>query len=230
MVDRPQRDLLGPEARRIVLNRRRRSGFTLVELMVSITIVAFGLALAMPSMSAMLQNAKLASTARTYFAGVQKARSEAIRLNQPVEFVLTDVSVSTSDLANQNPLKNASGPNWLVRYLDPASATGKYALVEAHAASEGALQGSGSSSVQIAGVQTFLDGPAFDGTIVFDGFGKIVAGSSYALDIKNPSGGACAASDGSGTMRCLSIRVTAGGQLQLCDPIVTTLGDSRRCQ
>ena len=65
-------------------------GFTLVELLVGISLLAMLLALGMPSMSQYIQNNKISSAASNYYAGLQLARTEAIRSNVPVEFVLTN--------------------------------------------------------------------------------------------------------------------------------------------
>ena len=53
--------LLGPEEGRVVLSRPAPRGFTLVELLVGMTLLAMLMALGAPSMSTYLQNAKIAS-------------------------------------------------------------------------------------------------------------------------------------------------------------------------
>ena len=198
----------------------------MIELMVAVTIVAIGLALAVPSMSAMLQNSKLTSAARSYYSGVQTARSEAIRRNLRVEFVLTNAAVNTANIANA-VAPNTDGRNWLVRAAsDPAGTT--YSLVEAKSGGEGANQSSGTPSVSISGAPV-APATVFDGTIAFNGFGEVIGGNAYDLSVSNPAGGACALIGG--PMRCLRIRVAPGGQLQLCDPAVaaSASGDCRRC-
>ena len=56
-------------------------------------------------------------------------------------------------------------------------------------------------------------------TLSFNGFGKVTtlaAGNNAVLDITNPTGGTCATAGGS--MRCLRVVVSAGGQVRMCDP------------
>ena len=64
-------------------------------------------------------------------------------------------------------------------------------------------------------------------TISFDGLGKTNLPAAATIQVTNPTGGTCAAV--SGNMRCLNVTVEVGGQIKMCDPNVTTAGDSRKC-
>lgn len=62
-------------------------------------------------------------------------------------------------------------------------------------------------------------------TIGFNGFGRVpalAAGSEASIDITN-SKGACQSASPPGTIRCLRILVTPGGQIRTCDPKLTTV-------
>lgn len=220
-----------------MLVRSAQRGFTIIELMVTITIFAILLMLGVPSFSNLLQNHKLSSAAQGYLAGLQSARSEAIRLNKRVEFVLSSVQL-TGDVSADAPAAspNVNGPHWIIRYLsdDP---TPVYKGVESKSAQDGSGR-TGATSVVVLG-SVAGDAPAttvYSGTIAFDGFGRPVDNSAapagngaFELNVSNPPAGTCAA-DG-GTMRCMRIRVRPGGQLQLCDPAAATDGsDNRGCQ
>ena len=86
---------------RIVLTAVRSRGFTIVELLVGVAILALLLGLGVPAMGTYLQNSKLAGPRpRGTSRGVQMARTEAIRRNVRTEFVLTNTPVSTADIAN----------------------------------------------------------------------------------------------------------------------------------
>lgn len=63
-------------------------GFSLIELMVSITIVALFVLLAMPTFSAWLMNTKIRTAAESISNGLLVARNEAVRRNANVQFVL----------------------------------------------------------------------------------------------------------------------------------------------
>jgi len=62
---------------------------------------------------------------------------------------------------------------------------------------------------------------ATQSVVVFNGLGRVtpVPAGNIDIDISNPSGGACAAA---GPMRCLRIRVSTGGQIRMCDPILAS--------
>lgn len=64
--------------------RGRHLGFTLIELMVTVTIMAILAAIAAPSFNEALLSNKLASYANTFVASAQLARGEAIKRNARV--------------------------------------------------------------------------------------------------------------------------------------------------
>ena len=62
----------------------RVKGFTLVELMVTVAVLAIVSAIAIPSFASLINSNRLVSQANEMVAVVQSARSEAIRYNQRV--------------------------------------------------------------------------------------------------------------------------------------------------
>ena len=193
-----------------MLKRPSARGFTIIELMVGLTIVGVLLAMAGPSFGTFLQNSRLGTAAKSFYTGLQRARAEAVRLNLPVEFVVTDtpVDINIATAAASSP----SGRNWVVRYQ--ASASAPFQLIEA----KSALEGGGGATSQLQVLSS-------DASISFNGLGGTSNGNASSLDISNPLGGACAPA---GPMRCWRIVVSAGGQVRLCDPLAGA-GDSRAC-
>lgn len=191
-------------------------GFTIIELMVALTIVGIMAMVGTPLIATMIQNSKLSSATKSYVAGIQTARTEAIRRNAPVDFVLTNSSVAAGVSGSAN------GKNWVVRWSDAGTPT----LIEGKAAVDGSGQ-AGAMSVTVLGSVTAPTPGSFSGMLTFNGFGAVVSGETVALDVKNPAGGACA--DASGPMRCQRIQVRPGGQIGVCDPKAAS-GDSRFCQ
>lgn len=61
-------------------------GFTLLELIITITIVGILAALALPSFQGILANTRTRATAESFSLGMQLARSEAIKRNTRVSF------------------------------------------------------------------------------------------------------------------------------------------------
>jgi type IV fimbrial biogenesis protein FimT len=191
------------------------AGFTMVELAVGLAIVAILMALALPSFTSYLQGAKLRNSVRDFETGVTLARTEAIRRNRQVQFILTDTPVSASMAADA--ASSVTGRNWVVRVVNPIGAPTAFTQVQAKAAAEGSGQAGQVSSVQVSG--------SVDG-ITFTPLGSTTVGANATFAFTNPAGGACVA-DG-GPIRCLSVVVSPGGLARICDPMAAA-GDPRHC-
>ncbi len=197
--------------------RRRQRGFTLIELMIGVALLAFVLMLGVPAFGTFLQNQKLRDNAAVTLAAVQFARAEAIRLNANVEFVLTD---DTPNLGNFTALgESTTGKNFLIRgnVYNPASGQNEMRMLTMKSAAEG------SGSPDTTNVEVL----ATTGRIVFTPLGSTANAADEVIQITNPAGGECKAAGG--PMRCMNVVVTRGGQVRMCDPAVTAAGDTRRC-
>ena len=84
--------------------RTRRRGFTLVELLVTVAVLAVGGMLAAPSANSMLSNRKVQGAAQSILDGLNLARAEAVRRNTAVRFTM-----------------NAAGNGWTVAQVSPAT-------------------------------------------------------------------------------------------------------------
>lgn len=78
-------------------------GFTLVELLVTLALVAIMASLAAPSLAQMIGNYRVRSAAGAMVEAMQYARAEAMRRNTSVRFTLT-----------------SGGPGWEVSQVSPA--------------------------------------------------------------------------------------------------------------
>ena len=66
-----------------------QSGFTVMELMITVTILAIMAAIALPSFQSVLEGRRLVGAAENLFADLQFARSESIKRNEVIRFQAT---------------------------------------------------------------------------------------------------------------------------------------------
>jgi type IV fimbrial biogenesis protein FimT len=194
-----------------VLNRAAllQRGVTLIELMITLAIIAIALVLAVPAYSEWIQNTQIRSATESMLVGIKLARAEALKRNAPVRFELMDSTDSGCAPSNADA-------NWVVS-VDPAE--GKCDVTDPSVSpfiTQVKAKGAGMANATISATVT---------SIVFDALGRIAA--DFSINITNSAGGACV-KDG-GKMRCLRILVTAGGQARMCDPAVTDATDPRSC-
>lgn len=97
-----------------------QSGFTLIELMVVVALVAILATLATPSWTQMRVRAALRTAVNDFTSSLQFARSEAVRLNSPVTVC------PSSDGANCTDTSYELG--WIVRTGPQANAAGQIIL------------------------------------------------------------------------------------------------------
>lgn len=89
------------------------SGFSLIELMISVAIMAILMTLAVPGFQTWLQNSQIRNAAESIQNGLQRARAEAVGRNADVTFVL------------------GAGSSWVIRVVSSGE------VVESRSASEG---------------------------------------------------------------------------------------------
>ena len=150
----------------MVIRRHRHGGFSLIELMVGIALMALLVTFGMPSMHAWLQSSQIRNAAESVQNGLQAAKSEAVRRNTGVQLSLTSM-VATG------------AADWSVTCVTPANCP--EGVIQAYSATEGA------PAAQIASTQA---------TIVFNGMGRVTPAADITLNITNPNGGTCVASGG----------------------------------
>jgi len=207
-----------------VLNSR---GFSLIELMIGIAIMAMIMFVALPAFTQWLQNTQIRNAAESTLTGLNAARNEAIRHNRPVRFQFVSsldstCTVSASDLANSSSL------SWIVSNQDPSGAC-QTALSQTAALDTGALVvlKERSATEGTANVQLTSVGGA---TVTFSGLGRMSGAGITQLDFKNKLG-TCTWQDAThGTMRCLRILINSGGQIRMCDPKLSKATNPMGCQ
>lgn len=199
-----------------MLNPIRQRGLTLIEIVVALTILGFALVAAMPSIVDWSQGLAVRNAAESIKGGIEKARQEALKRNSDMTFWL--VSDSAAQLSDSCVL-SISGPSWVVSKLDPAgkcgvapSASVDPRTVESWSASEGARNAQ--LSVKNEDEET-LD------RLSFTALGQLAGGKAVSIGIGHSAGD---------SVRRLRLEVELSGSVRMCDPAVTTAGDTRRCR
>jgi len=183
-------------------------GATLVELLIGLAIVGLLFALGTPAFFSWIQNSQIRTSAEAIQNGLHLARSEAVRRNTQIRFQLTSGVTASCALST-------TGTSWVVSQDSPAGAcnstpsdTVAPRIIQVRATAEG------SPNVALTAGQS---------TIIFNGLGRLtpVPAGDIDIDVTNPIGGACATATADG-MRCLRIRVSIGGQIRMCNPIIAS--------
>lgn len=77
--------------------RNQNAGFTLIELMVVISVLAIFVSFALPAFNNMIENNRVSSTANEFQALLMSARSDAVTRRTPVTISQNDSVWSTED-------------------------------------------------------------------------------------------------------------------------------------
>lgn len=170
------------------MKARTGGGFTLIELMVTITILGILVMLALPSYSQWISNTQVRNQAESIQNGLRVAQREAAARNGSVSFILTNASPPTC-----SSTAATSGVNWAV-------CSGSVLIQQ---------------SVGKAGSGSAVVASDFD-SVGFDGLGQTNLGSAGVVEISSTSGACETATDGG--IRCLNVLLSPGGKVRLCDP------------
>lgn len=180
----------------------RQRGFSLVELMVAVALIGILSVLGVSSYQNWIQNTRIHNAAESIQSGLQKARAEAVKRNNPVRFVLGLNSAWTVGCNPVVPDNDGDG-------FDDCPAT-----IESRQASEG-------SSADITAVAV----PAGNNIVEFNNLGGVNVVPAPFTQV-NIDSTALSAADS----RDLQVRLGAGGSTRMCDPDTNlSTSDPRRC-
>jgi type IV fimbrial biogenesis protein FimT len=194
-------------------------GFTLIEAIIAMALIAILMSFGMPMYGTFMQNQRIRASAEGIVSGLQTARNEAIKQNARVEFLLSDEEPEPSNASSATT--NVNGPHWMARALDSPS-VGVHTYVAGRDGTEGTSGDTAGALIGVVGSTA---------SVIFNSLGTVelaAATTTFDLSSANPSSqGQCIAS--SGPIRCLRVVLQPGGQARMCDPSITTSGDTRRC-
>ena len=220
-----------PADRRPGRKQRRPAGagFSLVELMVGVSILAVLLALALPSFSEWIRNNQVRMMAESLREGLQLARSEAIKRNTRVRVQLVTTLDASCALST-------AGPYWIANAEASVTPAGNCGAAPSLTAAPKIVQASPvTSAISKVTVAASKQSATSTGAavVVFDAAGRQAAATNptsaaglFSVDVKSPAGSCL--KDG-GNVRCLRVVVTTGGEVRMCDPKQTAITDPTRC-
>lgn len=215
---------------------RAARGFSLIELMVALTIFAFALMMAVPEFTAWLHNVRLRSRAEALMQSIEVARTEAARRNALVQLQLTTSLDSSCTVST-------AGPDWVVHLLNDSTGTPVSAAGACDANLVGRqdiLNDTGTAPVVDDSYKPFLlvKSPAATNNTVtltasqsgvaFNALGRSTATAKVSIDLADSSL-ACLDSSGGGTVRCLRVEIYPAGLVKLCDPLQTDSSSTLYC-
>lgn len=203
------------------------AGFTLIEIMISLTILGILLMVGIPAMAPMIQNARLSSMSDFYLEGLRTARSGAIQKSAASRLVLT---------------VNANGQfDWQVDWcfpttVSPCDTTGSWSTTAAAAAGDTnatspslSIFRSASGQPDASKVTMYLT-PVSATSLYFNAYGWINTNVPPVLTLicMDVDGSCITPPTAPPTVPPRAIAINLSGTAERCDPLVAS-GDSRSC-
>lgn len=198
---------------------RRAEGFSVVELMVTVTILTLMLAAAGPSTISWMRASSMKNMAEEVQNGIRLAKSEAMRRHRPVTFWLVTGAGKSAPPDNGCTL-SATSASWVISVDNPAGKCG------AEASSEDAPRLVQKGGVAPAGGTT-VSAQDYDGaaatSVTFDATGRPQTASGQVARVLIAPIDAAA--------RSLQIEISRAGSVRLCDAsLEKSSGDPRACR
>jgi type IV fimbrial biogenesis protein FimT len=192
----------------------RSRGLSMVEVMVSVGIIALLLAFAAPSATTWIQNNQVRSAAESVLNGVHTARVEALKRNTFVAFWLTDANSTAWTVCLYDVVNDVC--------FAAASAT-----LSQKSASEGTTNARVATNTAVSDPAVAMaPGVGVPGRVVFDSFGRLAAtapNNIIRVDVRNNT------MLTSSEERRLVILITLNGQVRMCDPKLAKATNQQGC-
>jgi type IV fimbrial biogenesis protein FimT len=187
----------------------RVRGFTLIELVVTMGVLALLVVLAVPNLATWMQSARVRTSAEFIENGLRQAQAEAIKQNREVAFILTTSAANATTFPT--PTTGATGTYWYAVTVPWTIANAAF----------GAKTFVATGPTSTDSSQVTVTGPA---TICFSSYGRLTAISSdtSATPVTCGAGAsatyAVAPTSANANALKLNVTVSAAGQVRLCNP------------
>jgi len=209
--------------------RTPQLGLNLVEVMISLAVLAILIGLGAPGFVEWLQNQQIRAAAEATLNGVQVARGEAVRRNTPVRFALVS-DLSSSCVLSADSLTAPVSVSWVVSLADPtgvcdaAPGVAPAQIVQKRSSAEGSPNAV-ATSVFVPSPPA-APAPQAASTVTFAALGNVIANadgtpSINKIDLTNNK-------LGPSVTRPLRLVINAGGSIRMCDPSLA-VSDTRAC-
>lgn len=198
-----------------MLKRSATAGFSLIELMITMTVMAVLLAAVAPSIGSWMVNTRQRSVAEAVLTGLQKARLEAIRRNQTVSFWLVASSDPTQFDATCAP--SSTSGSWVISVAAPTGKCSNDPSVKVPEFFSFHAAGKSTSEITISALDASSNAAS---SLKFDALGVVVASGNPIRTIDFTT-----ATDGARRLRLL---ISHMGNVRLCDRDATA-PDPRTC-
>ena len=183
--------------------RRAMAGFTVVELIIAVAIVAILAGLAVPMFSDAVAARRVHAIAQSLAATLQTAQTEAIRRNRAVEVAFTTATPTSANVVSATAVSASSARGWISRVVN---ASGSTDFVGGQS-----LTGDFSSITLTQSIKSVAYTPT---ARVLD----MSAGSSAPVTLGSPVSIRVATA---GSARKMCVTVMNGGSVRICDPSVS---------
>lgn len=183
-------------------------GITMMEVMVTVAIVAVVMAVGLPSMSTWIQNTQVKSTAQSILTGLQLTRAEAVRQNTLAMFTLTGNIYGTADwsIVTASPTGSFTSGTTQIQKA-PSSEMGANARIGVSSATQ-------ATSSCCATAITAGTGTGASPNVVFDAFGR--ASGITRIDVTNTVDANSSADEVANRRRV--ILISPSGTVKICRP------------
>jgi type IV fimbrial biogenesis protein FimT len=205
----------------LMQRRRRASGFTMIEMAVTMTIFAILVAVGVPVMSTWVKNNKVRTVSDSLQTGLRVAQTESLRRSRQVVFALTNSTTPSTALPLPAVANGLSWAIWTVPSMTDNSEPPTF------------IQ-SGELSNASALVQINSNGVA---AVCFNSMGRLVNNASANVNAITGAGNNCIQPTTNpgvpggppvhvftistpGADRTLQVNLGLGGQVHMCDPTV----------